>query len=116
MIVVEQAVLQTAPERDTPFNVVMETWVRWMRLPDFPTSRGDGNLQDTKEFMVTGEAVDVMVGDLPRVQWWAIHKARGLSTAVWRFPETSIADALEDAEQKLMPKMRQHIALKRYFD
>lgn len=116
MIAVEPFMMQTAPERDSPYNLVMGIWVRWMRLPDVPTTRGDGNLQDTKEFMMAGEAVDVMVGDLPRVQWWAIHKARGLSTSVWRFPDTSIADAIEDAEGNLIPKMRKHIALKRFFN
>ena len=116
MIAVEQFVKQAAPERDTPYNLVMKIWVRWMHLSDSAATGGDGNLQDTKEFMVAGEAVDVMVGDLPRVQWWAIHKARGLSTAVWRFPETSMADALEDAEGNLIPKMRKHIALKRFFN
>lgn len=110
------AIIESAPERESPFNIVMGIWARWMRLPDVPTTRGDSNLQDTKEFMTAGEAVDVMVGDLPRVCWWAVHKSRGLNATVWRFPDTSMADALEQAEEKLIPKMRQHIALKRYFD
>lgn len=117
MIVAENAVaIEAAPERDTPFNIVMGIWARWMRLPDVTTTRGDSNLQDTKEFMMAGEAVDVMVGDLPRACWWAVHKSRGLNTSVWRFPDTSFADALEQAEEKLIPRMRNHIALKRYFN
>lgn len=105
---------EEAPQRDSPFYVVMEIWARWMRLKDQQHSSGDGNLQDTRDFMRTAEAVDAMVDDLPRVSWWAIRKSRGICT-VWRYPDQSYADALQAAEQALIPKMKNHIAVRRYF-
>lgn len=85
-----------------------------MHLTDQQHSGGDANLQDTRDFMRTAEAVDVMVDDLPRVNWWAVRKSQGLCT-VWRFPDSSYADALLDAERLLVPKMKNHIAVRRYF-
>jgi len=101
--------------KQSPFCEAMDVWVRWMRLKDQQHSNGDGNLQDTKDFMRTGEAIDVMVDDLPRVQWWAIYKSRGLNTIVWRFQECALIDAVERAEVTLTIKMQQHIATRRFF-
>lgn len=103
-----------APEADTPYNNVMKTWARWMRLDDKPHQTGDANPQDVKEFMACAEAVDVMVGDLPIHERWAIRKAHGLATA-WRYPERSLGDTLVAAEMKLQPKMLKNVATRRYF-
>lgn len=114
---IEQEVsTQTAPERDTPFTRCMKIWASWITLKDQPCVGGWGHPQDAKEFLRAGEAVEVMINDLPRVQWWAIRKAHGVSPAAWRFPETSMADALDQAETTLTPKMRNHIDLRRFFN
>ncbi|WUR15694.1 hypothetical protein E7V67_011500 [[Empedobacter] haloabium] len=107
--------IETAPEADTPFNRVMKTWAHWMRLDDKPFSTGDANPQDVKELMACGEAVDVMVSELPAYERWAVRKAFGLAT-VWMFPERSLPDALVAAETKLFPKLNKNVATKRYFN
>lgn len=99
----------------SPFARAMDVWSRWVALSDQVCSKGDSNLQDTKDFMRAGEAIETMINDLPRHQWWAIRKSRGIST-VWLFPNLSILDALEAAEKILTPKMRQHIATRRFFN
>jgi hypothetical protein len=98
----------------TPFNRVMDIWTRWIKLKDNNETGGHSNLQDTKDFMKAGEAVEAMINELPRHQWWAIRKSRGIST-VWIFPNISILGALEDAENTLTPKMKNHLATWRYF-
>jgi hypothetical protein len=98
----------------SPFNQVMDIWVRFVSLSDRANPDGDSNLQDTKDFMRIGEAVEAMLNELPRHQWWAIRKSKGIST-VWLFPNLSILEALEAAEKILTPKMRQHIATRRFF-
>lgn len=116
MKVAEPAVIAAAaPQRDTPFNHVMDVWARWMRLKDRQHSDGEGNPTDTKEFMQLGEAVNTMVDDLPRLMWWAVYRSKGICT-VWRFPDRSLADAMLEAEEKLTPKFMAHIATRRYFD
>lgn len=99
----------------TPFGEVMSIWTRWMALKDQQHTGGDSNLQDSRDFMRTGEAVEVMINDLPRIQWWAVRKSRGIAT-VWIFPNTSLSEAMERAEEILTPKMRAHIATRRYFN
>lgn len=99
-----------------PYARVMKIWASWMTLKDRSTSGGYSHPQDAKEFMRTGEAVDTMVNDLPRIQWWAVRKAAGVSPAVWRFPDTSYEAALEDAEATLTVKMRNNIDTRRYFN
>lgn len=108
-------ILAQAPEADTPFSRVMKTWAHWMRLDDHKISTGDAHPQDVKELMACGEAVDVMVDDLPRIQWWAVRKAYSIST-VWRFPEHAYADALSAAEATLSEKMQRNVATRRYFN
>lgn len=103
-----------APDRDSPYVTVMKTWARWMKLDDKQHSTGDANPQDVKEFMACGEAVDVMIRDLPRVNRWALDKAHGITTA-WIFPHIPIADALTEAENILTPKMRHHRDTQRFF-
>lgn len=115
MIAVQHEVgMQAAPERDTPYNMVMKVWTSWMSLADRQEPGGWSHPQDAKEFMRTGEAVDAMINDLPRVQWWAIRKAHGIAT-VWRFPDMSLADALQDAEAVLLIKMQKCVDTRRYF-
>lgn len=104
-----------APEADSPYHSVMKTWARWMTLSDSQHSEGLSNPQDVKEFMACGEAVDVMIDALPRIQWWALRKAHGIAT-VWRYPEDSFADAIVAAELILLPKMKKNIATRRYFN
>lgn len=115
MIEAERAVLATPPTVDRPFDIVMAIWARWMHLKDSQRSEAEGNPQDTKEFMALGEAVSTMVDDLPRLQWWAVLRSRGICT-VWRYPHDSLMDALAEAEAILTPKLMKHIATKRYFN
>lgn len=111
------AVLQAvaAPEAETPYNKVMKTWARWMTLSDRQESDGLSHPQDVKEFMACGEAVDVMVNDLPKHERWAIRKAHRVST-VWDFPQVSFSDSLAAAELILVPKMLKNVATRRYFN
>lgn len=98
----------------TPYQQLLSVWAAWMRLADHQHSLAEGHPQDTKEFMAAGEAVDTMINDLPRFQWWAIRKSRNIST-VWNFPNVSLEDALQKAEAALTPKMRKNVATRRYF-
>lgn len=113
MIEEQQSVLD-APEADSPYNAVIKTWARWMRLDDHPFSTGNAHPQEVKEFMACAEAVETMINDLPRIQWWALRRAHGLAT-VWRFPETTFPEALAEAEQILTPKLLRNVATRRYF-
>lgn len=116
MIIAEEhgiAVVE-APEVGDPYNVVMKIWARWMTLADRQYSDGTSHPQDVKEFMRTGEAVDVMINDLPRMHWWAVRKAHGIAT-VWRYPEDSFAGAVAAAEEILRPKMMRCVDTRRHF-
>jgi hypothetical protein len=104
-----------APDADSPYNRVMKTWARWMQLDDKQHSTGEAHPQDVKEFMACAEAMDVLIDGLPRIQWWAVRKAHGITT-VWRFPVDSFADALVAAEVNLLPKMIKNVAVRRYFN
>ena len=115
MMIAEAVVIEAAPTRDAPFHRAMTVWVNWMKLNDQQTSSGLGHPQDSKDFMKAGEAVEVMINDLPRVHWWAIRKAHGITT-VWRFPDRSLPDALAEAESILTPKMRNNLATRRFFN
>jgi hypothetical protein len=112
----ETAANQTekAPKADTPYSAVMKTWARWMSLADEQHSHGLANPQDVKEFMACGEAVDVMIDELPIHYRWAIRKAFGLATA-WIYPDKSLADTLVAAEAILSVKMLKNVATRRYF-
>lgn len=105
----------TERPEESPFDICMAIWVRWVSLSDSATTGGDSNLQDSRDFMKAGEAIESMINNLPRHQWWAIRKCRGIST-VWIFPNLSILDAMERAEEILTPKMRNHIATRKYFN
>ena len=100
--------------QQTPYDVCLGIWAEWMRLADHQHPSGYGHPQDIKEFMATAEAVNAMIDDLPRFQWWAIRKVRGICS-VWSFPNVSIEDALRQAEERLTPKMRANVATRRYF-
>ncbi|MFC6413079.1 hypothetical protein [Massilia varians] len=99
---------------ESGFNKVMKTWARWMTLADHQHSNGWANPQDVKEFMACGTAVENMIDDLPRIQWWAVRKAFGIAT-VWRFPDYSYEQALEEAERTLSRTMQRNVATRRYF-
>jgi hypothetical protein len=109
------AVLVTAPQADRPFDVVMGIWAQWMRLKDSKPNSHQPLDQDAKEFMALGEAVTAMLDDLPRIQWWAIMRSRGICT-VWRFSDDSFPYALADAEKTLMPKLIKNLATRRYMN
>jgi hypothetical protein len=109
-----QAAAQEVAVKESPFVHVMGIWVRWVSLKDFAHTTGDSNLQDMKEFFKAGEAVEGMINDLPRRLWWAIRKCKGISTA-WLFPNHPLQAAITEAEQILLPKMKNHIATRRYF-
>jgi hypothetical protein len=109
-----QAILEEAPQADSPFVTVMKLWARWMTLTDRQHAGGWAHPQDVKEFMRAGEAVDTMVNDLPSSHRWAIYRAYGIAT-VWRFPSLPLADVLIEAEEKLIPRMLRNFDVKRYF-
>ena len=102
-------------ERGTPYQRVMAVWRSWISLADRQEPGGWSHPQDAKDFMRTGEAVETMVNDLPRVQWWAVRKAAGVSPAVWRFPSADYEKELGDAEIALTAKMLRHSDTRRYF-
>lgn len=110
----EQQQVAQAPEADSPYNTVLKTWARWMRLDDQQHPSGEAHPQDVKEFMACGEAVDAMINDLPRIQWWALRRAHGLAT-VWRFQDVEFGQALLDAEARLTPRLLRNVATRRYF-
>lgn len=101
--------------RDTPYQRVMAIWRSWISLADRQEPGGWSHPQDAKEFMRTGEAVEAMVNDLPRVQWWAVRKAAGVSPAVWRFPNANYEQELASAEVTLTAKMQRNVDTRRYF-
>lgn len=105
---------QEAFEAMTPYGKLLTIWTRFYSLSDIQHTNGDSNPQDTKDFMRTGEAVDAMINNLPRHQWWAIRKSRGICTA-WNFPSIRLETALEQAEEAMTPKMKIHVACARYF-
>lgn len=102
-------------QRRDPIDVCLDIWARWCALSDFQVTSGNANEQDTKEFMRAGEAVEVMINALPRYQWWAIRKAKGICTA-WIFKDSIYPEALQDAKLVLEPLMKKHIATRRYFN
>jgi hypothetical protein len=101
--------------RERPFAVCLNIWARWMRLKDHQVSLGTANEQDTKDFMRSAEAIDVMIDALPRVQWWAVRRAKGICT-VWIFRDQAFEAAFAAAEERLTPLLQQHVATRRHFD
>ena len=99
----------------TPYAHCMKVWASWLTLRDRQHGGGFSHPQDAKEFMRTGEAVEAAVNDLPRIQWWALRKAAGVSPAAWRFPDVPMIDALEQAEITLTVKLRNNRDTMRYF-
>ena len=98
-----------------PLDVCLDIWARWSALSDYQITSGCANEQDTKEFMQAGEAIEAMVNSLSRRKWWAIKKSKGICTA-WIFNDEVFADVLQEAEALLEPKMRNHVATRRYFN
>ncbi len=102
-------------QRKDPVDMCLDLWARWNALADHQVSAGHGNPQDTKEFMQAGEAIEAMINGLARREWWAIRKARGICT-VWIFKDEYYQDALAEALDILEPKLRMHIATRKFFD
>lgn len=114
----DQAILEEAPQAESPFVAVMKTWARWMTLrDDIRRSAGLSHPQDVKEFMSCGEAVDALVHDrsiLTEHQRWAVKRVFGVAS-VWRYPDVSLQDTFAAAEEILMPRLQKNVATKRYF-
>jgi hypothetical protein len=98
-----------------PIDKLLRIWQDFNSLADSARSGGYANPQDVKDFMRVGEAVEAMISDLKRHQWWAIHKSRGICTA-WIFKDAIYEDALAQAREALEKKMRAHMATARYFE
>lgn len=98
-----------------PVDKVLDIWADYMRLKDRAEPGGYSNPQDVKDFMRLGEAVDAMVNDLKRYQWWAIRKSKGLCTQ-WIFRDEVYERALMQAKEILGEKMRRHVAMAKYFN
>jgi hypothetical protein len=101
--------------KKSPYIMVMDIWERWMRLSDHRVSSPNSHPQDVKEFSQCGEAIDAMVDDLPMIQRHAISRSRSLGAQVWRWPDKAVELVLQDAEVALIPRMKKHLATKRYF-
>ncbi len=102
-------------QRREPIDICISIWVRWMHLQDHRESLVEGNLQDTKEFMRMGEAMDVMIDSLPRHEWWAIRKSQGMCTQ-WLFKDVSYHGALTSAKVLLEPKLRKNVYTRKQFN
>jgi len=101
-------------EKREPVDEILDIWAYWMALTDSNSSEALADPTDAKEFMSIGEAVDCMVNDLKRHQWWAIRKSRGFCS-VWIFKDEHYEQHLLQAREILEKKMRAHIATARYF-
>lgn len=97
-----------------PVDKVLDIWADYMHLRDSSEPGGYSNPQDVKDFMRLGEAVDAMVNDLRRHQWWAIRKSKGLCTQ-WIFRDETYERALGQAKEILVAKMRINVATAKYF-
>lgn len=97
-----------------PVDKVLSIWADYMSLKDSDEPGGYSDPQDVKDFMRLGEAVDAMVNNLRRHQWWAIRKSRGICTQ-WIFKDAIYEEALTQAKKILIEKMRAHVATARYF-
>jgi hypothetical protein len=106
---------ETTFAKREPVDKVLDIWADYLRLRDSNEPGGYSNPQDVKDFMRLGEAVEAMVNDLRRHQWWAIRKSRGICTQ-WIFKDAIYEDALAEAKKKLEEKMRTHIATSKYFN
>lgn len=102
-------------EKRDPVDEILEVWSYWMHLKDSSSSEPLADLCDAKEAMTIAEAVDCMINDLKRHQWWAIRKSRGFCS-VWIFKEEHYEQHLMQAREILEKKMRSHIATRRYFN
>lgn len=98
-----------------PIDKLLTIWAEFISLRDSQVSTGLANPQDVKDFMRIGEAVEVMINDLKRHQWWAVRKSRGICS-VWVFKDQHYEAHLTEAREILEKKMRVHIATARYFN
>lgn len=98
-----------------PIDKLLTIWAEYLSLRDEHVSSGLANPQDVKDFMRIGEAVETMVNDLRRHQWWAVRKSRGICS-VWVFKDEHYEAHLAQAREILEKKMRAHIATARYFN
>lgn len=98
-----------------PVDRVLDIWASYISLADSCSPGGYANDQDVKDFMRTGEAVETMVNNLKRHQWWAIRKSKGICTQ-WIFKDAIYEDALTQAKEILVAKMRINVATARYFN
>lgn len=98
-----------------PLDKLLTIWTEFISLRDSNEPGGFANPQDVKDFMRIGEAVEAMINDLRRHQWWAIRKSRGICS-VWMFKDAIYDDALSQAREILEKKLRTHIATARYFN
>lgn len=98
-----------------PLDKLLTIWADYISLSDSNEPGGFANPQDVKDFMRIGEAVEAMINDLRRHQWWAVRKSRGICS-VWMFRDAIYDDALSQAHEILEKKMRVHIATARFFN
>lgn len=101
-------------EKRNPVDEILDVWSYWMRLKDAAFSESLADPCDVKDAMTIAEAVETMVNDLKRHQWWAIRKSRGICS-VWIFKDEHYENHLTQAREILEKKMRTHIATRRFF-
>lgn len=98
-----------------PIDKLLTIWAEFISLRDSNEPGGFANPQDVKDFMRIGDAVEAMINDLRRHQWWAVRKSSGICS-VWMFKDAIYDDALSQAREILEKKMRVHIATARFFN
>jgi len=106
--------VEAAFDNREPVDKVLDIWADYISLRDSSEPGGYSNPQDVKDFMRLGEAVEAMINNLKRHQWWAIRKSKGICTQ-WIFKDAIYEDALGQAKKILIEKMRQNLVTARYF-
>lgn len=112
----------------TPFEKLMDIWVRFQRRADNRDSGGfrgrdsilrSEALRDLEQLCdsteeETADAVDSCINSLKAQYAWAIKKKYGIA-GVWRFPQLDYMKTLIQAEVELERKLRKNIATANYF-
>jgi hypothetical protein len=102
----------TAMHNDPDRDVGMQT----MRLPagESDAYGRDPNEADLAREIEIGTATGAMIDSLPRIQWWAIRRLRGL-TNVWDFPNADLLAVGPQAQAALTEKLRRNVVTRVFF-
>ncbi|MBC7860300.1 MAG: hypothetical protein H7Z39_16325 [Burkholderiaceae bacterium] len=116
----------SAFHRPEPLDLCLDIWMQWQRRNDMGLGwRGRAALYEGESAADSeqlydnmdsnaAEAVEAVMGGLPRHLDWAIRRRCGIAT-VWRFPNLDFAQALAEAEGELKKKLKNNIATRNFF-